>query len=127
MKFKEWLEENEEENTLKSEVLEELKGFETLEEAKDFLNDLTTHGCVSGMIGKLIYYKDTNDFYDKYEDEIEDLLEELGYKNRFEAIQSLNGSENVGSIEQEKNLLSWFGFEQTGFKILGELEELKEE
>jgi len=95
------------------------------DEVQGFFEDLARHGCISGMVGGLIYYADTVRFYDTYEDEIENLLEDtreqMGYKNRIEMIASLNGADNVGSIEQEKNLLSWFAFEETARTIAGEL------
>lgn len=113
-------------DTLKAEVIEEaLDSGNNDSEIKTFFEDLLSHGCVSGMIGKLIYYKDTVEFYDKYEDEIENLLEEMrgdyGYKNRFEMIGSLNGAENVGNTMQEKNLLSWFAFEETARQLANEI------
>lgn len=92
---------------------------------KDFFRDLNQHGCVSGMIGSLIYYKDTSKFYDKYENDIEELLDlyrdECGYKNRLETMASLNGADNVGSMEQEKNLLAWFGFERQSQLLADEI------
>ena len=111
-KLKTILKENPE--SLKSEVIEDALDSENIE---TYFSDLLTHGCVSGMVDGLIYYSDTVKFYDKYEDEIENLLDEtrdqMGYSNRFEMIASLNGAENVGDMTQEKNLLSWFAFEET--------------
>ena len=81
------------------------------------LNDLLQHGCISGMVGSLVYYRDTNDFYDRHQEDIDqlvyDMAEEMGYKNIYEFIASLNGAENVGGEEQHKNLLTWFAFEET--------------
>lgn len=92
-----------------------LENYETDEDLKVFISDLLTHGCVSGMISELIYYEDTNKFFDKYENEIEDLISEnmenLGIETRPLFIESLNGS--AENISQEKNLLSWFSFEET--------------
>ena len=79
-----------------------------------FFKDLLSHGCVSGMVGNLIYYHDTVKFFDDYEDEIENLItqsmEDQGIKTRPLFINSLNGS--AENITQEKNLLAWFGFEE---------------
>ena len=102
-----------------------LDNYEDDEEITGFISDLMRNGCVSGMIGELCYYKDTNDFYDKFEDDIEDLIEEYGdncgYQNRMETIASLNGADDVGNMIQEKNLLAWFGFERAVNDIADEL------
>ena len=99
---------------------------EEYDDISDYISDILKNGCQSGIVGSLIYYKDTNEFYDKYEDEIEDLLEEYqdncGYNNRMEAIANLNGADDVGNIMQEKNLLAWFGFETAVSNIADELE-----
>ena len=83
-------------------------------EIKGFIGDLLNNGCVSGMVGSLIYYKDTNTFYDKYEEEIENLISEqmdnMGIDNRNDYIKGLNGSS--GNMTQQKNLLSWCAFEE---------------
>ena len=98
-----------------------IDNFETKQEIKDFISDLLNHGCVSGMVSGLISFKDTNDFYDKYEEEIEDLLndykESVGFKSRNEAIDGLNGTSE--DMKQQKNLLAWFGFED----MMGQINE----
>ena len=108
---------------LKREVLNELLENETEEEISSFIEDLLNHGCSSGMISDLIYYTDTNAFFDRNEGEIEDLISEsmesLGIETRPLFIESLNGS--AENIEQEKNLLSWFAFEETARQLNEEL------
>jgi len=88
-----------------------------------FMKDLSYGGCVSGLIGSLVYYSDTNKFYDNFEDEIwnlvYDCMEEQGQENCLTFIASLNGAGNVGSMEQFKNLLAWFAFEETAFRMFG--------
>lgn len=78
---------------------------------KDFFSDLLQHGCQSGMIGSLIYYCDTHQFYDKHYAEIEDLREEM--------------EECLGQPLQItgdlKNWMAWFGFEETARKMADEL------
>lgn len=113
--------------SLKEHILDYvIENYDEYDNVADFIKDILKNGCQSGMVGHLIYYKDTNEFYDKYENEIEDKLEEYGtgcgYENRFQQLASLNGSDNVGNIMQEKNLLAWFGFEETLRDIADELE-----
>jgi len=92
-----------------------LEEYEEYEEIKNFFTDLFNGGCMSGMISDLIYYEDTNKFFDKYEEDIENLItlnmDMMGIETRPLFIESLNGS--AESLREEKNLLSWFAFEET--------------
>lgn len=110
--------------TLKSEVIKDLEEYTDLEEKKRYLGDLLKGGCQSGIASRLIYYKDTNAFYDKHEEEIEDLVQQyitFARCKRSEFISSLNG--DAEDITQEKNLLSWFAYEETCRTILDLLED----
>jgi len=84
---------------------------------QDYINDVLEHGCQSGVVSSLIYYNDTADFYNKYSDDIYNLLyadmQDFGYQSIPEMIASLNGAKDVGSDEQYKNLLAWYGYERT--------------
>ena len=90
------------------------------------LEDVIEHGCVSGCVSSLIYYSDTVKFYDKFEDEIWNMLEEdtnqFGNDNILQTISQFNGARNVGSLDQFKNLLAWYSVEETCRKILDEKE-----
>lgn len=105
-----------------SQIKRDLEDYNTKEEAIGYLKDVCSYGGVSGTISGLIYYKDTIAFYDENEDEIEQILEDYrencGYKNRMEAIANLSGSDNIGNIDQEKNLLSWMAYEEVARRIL---------
>ena len=84
---------------------------------QDYITDVLKHGCQSGVVSSLIYYNDTADFYNKYSDDIYNLLDadtqDFGYQSIPEMIASLNGAKDVGSDEQYKNLLAWYGYERT--------------
>jgi len=87
------------------------------EERDTLIQDLLSYGCISGMVSGLIYYPETIKFADEYQDEIWDLASEqmasLGETNNIlQFFASLNGSKDVGSMEQFKNLLAWYGFEE---------------
>lgn len=43
----------------------------------DGLEEITTHGCVSGILSDFIYYSDTKEFYTKHIDDIEDFIYDL--------------------------------------------------
>src|SRR5882762_9628078 len=84
------------------------------------IQDITLHGC-SGGVGGFIYYSETRAFHDKYETEIWEMLHE-DQQDREEIfilgfINTLKGAQNVGSLDQLKNLLCWYAVERTCYKI----------
>ena len=79
------------------------------------IEDVTRHGCQGGTISELIYYHDTSAFYQKYQDEIWDKLEDtradMGLDSILKLIATFNG--HVGSDLQLQNLLAWWATEIT--------------
>jgi len=91
------------------------------------MEDLQKYGCQSGMINNLIYYKDTSEFYDKYKKNINDLLSNMMFATGL-SVEELFGNK----FDKEdplildcfnKNLMAWFGFEETANQILEEVNE----
>ena len=76
-----------------------------------FFSDLLQHGCQSGMVGSLIYYSDTHQFYDTYYHEIEELRHHLEQ----ETGQALQPQGDL------KNWYAWLGFEETARLLADEL------
>ena len=78
---------------------------------KSFFEELLRYGCSSGMIGSLIYYADTHEFYDTYYSEIEDIRlqieTEMGEPLKIE-----------GDL---KNSLAWTAFEWEAYNLACEL------
>lgn len=99
-------------SSLYSEVAEEALDYHN---PKSFFEDLLSHGCISGMVGKLVYYYDTHKFYDKYYQEIESLRDEYESSTGESVLQYVNGD--------LKNWLAWFAFEETARTILNEFED----
>lgn len=89
-------------------IIDQLEGYD---EAETFFEDLFNHGCMSGMIGDLIYYNDTHKFYDDNYSDIEDL--------RYEYETELG--EVLKPVGDLKNWYAWFAFEETSRKIAQEL------
>ena len=116
-------------------ILEDLKGYNRLtnhvldyyiDESVDYdsaddllksMEDLQQYGCVSGMIGELIYYDDTEKFFDKYKEEINDLLSNVidGTGCSMEELfgDKFDKEDPLIIDYSNKNLLTWFGFEET--------------
>jgi hypothetical protein len=91
-----------------------------------FMKDVVSHGCVSGVVGELIYYNDTVAFYKKYRKEINTLLKEymfeIGYISPAEAFgKQWDNDDPLGEDTHNMNLLAWFGFEATCRQIADEL------
>ena len=91
------LKENESSN-LRIEVLDilinHIEDCENFEEVRNFMEDLRSYGCVSGMIGELIYYSDTKKFFIENLDEIQDYVNEL-IQERIYSINELDYNEIV--------------------------------
>jgi len=107
--------------TIKDWVLNEVK------DGSINLEEVVKHGCVNGCVSSLIYYEDTVKFHDKFEEEIWEMLydehEDFGFKSITEYIASFNGSKEVCSIDQFKNLLAWYAVENVARQILDEKEQ----
>ncbi len=76
-----------------------------------FFKDLANHGCISGMIGFLIYNKDTHAFFDKHYYDIEIARHE---------IEDMTG-EPIHIQGDLKTGLAWVAFEETAYKIAVEV------
>ena len=101
--------------------------YESIDDVINDMEDLQRYGCISGMINDLIYYDDTNRFYEDYKEDINYLLSDVlsgtGY-----SIDELFGDkfdkEDPLIMEySNKNLLAWFGFEETAYRIYEEIKE----
>ena len=93
-------------NTIKACVAQEALEH-SYDDIKNFFSDLQQHGCISGMIGSLIYYKDTEEFFHKHYEEIIDL------KTEFEE----STGEPMIIPHQVANYLAWFSFEHEAQKL----------
>ena len=81
---------------------------------KDIFLDVMKFGCVSGVCRDLVFYEQTKRFYETYKHEINELL----WKSDFNNFTDLFGSDwdpydPLALEDENKNLLAWFGFEET--------------
>ena len=83
--------------------------------------EVLEHGCVSGCVPDLIYYKDTCAFYEKYKEEIWQRLwdswSDFGGDSVLHFIATFNGANDVGSDDQFRNLLAWWAVEETCLEL----------
>ncbi len=87
---------------------------------EDELSDICNHGAQNSF-GGLIYYTETTALYDRYCNDIWDMLYEdcnqFGLTSCLELISSFNGAKEVNTEEQFKNLLVWYATERVVFEI----------
>jgi hypothetical protein len=89
---------------------------------REAIKNVVEHGCVSGCAPGLVYYSETVAFHDEHESEIWDMLHEDAEEQGISIVKliaSFNGGENVGSMDQFKNLLSWYAVERVCAQELG--------
>ena len=80
--------------------------FDDLDEVKDVAN----YGCAAG-VGGFIYYNETLDFFNKYQADIEEYLEDnLGdcYIQELTKDSDNKDANNVGNITQLINKMVWY-------------------
>lgn len=108
-------------NKLKIEVMEILENMVEMNEStiEKEIENILNYGCQSGIVEDLIYYYQTEAFFDRHKDVINEIAHELSndiYGNPYEIYKNLNG-------ECNKNTMAWFGFEEMCNIILNELED----
>ena len=82
-------------DSVKYEVIEWVESrIEDYNNIEDIFNDLLTGGCESGIVTNLIYYDDTVKYFEKHEDEIIEMLEQLGIEN----VESWDGLQELSNI-----------------------------
>lgn len=110
--------------SLHNRVISDLLYYSDSADIEGFISDILNHGLSSGIIGNLIYYKDTTAFYNKYKGDIWDIViaqsEEMGYENPFEYLKNCNSS--IGSCNTFENFMTWLGYEETVRKIADALD-----
>jgi len=89
-----------------------------------FINDVLKNGCVSGLVGELVYYADTTKFFKRHKKEITSLLREMIDETGAGSPEGLFGDkwdadDFFAEEDQNQNLLAWFAFEETAIFLAG--------
>ena len=82
------------------------------EEIMMMVNDVMIKGCSSGIVPDMIYFYDTDRFFDNHTEEIFDLLNE----------SIAEGLTDANNINFSKNNLAWWAYEVITSQVLFELE-----
>ena len=102
-----------------------MNAFETLKETYDIetLRDIRDHGCVTGVAHDHVYYRDTIKFYDEYQDEIVEHIEDvLGTEYLTEIFKN-----NDASLDHYKNDVTWLFIELVADQLVCEYENTTQE
>lgn len=65
------------------------------EDAEGILDDIITHGCESGMVNHLIYYKDTEAYYEEHTEEINNFVTDV---YGIEELESWDGIQDLSEM-----------------------------
>ena len=91
---------------------------------EETIADVVLEGCQSGIVSELIYYADSCAFYEKFEGEIWDRLDQMscdmGEASILHLIATFNGAKSVGSHDQFRNLLAWWACEDVCREIIAD-------
>jgi hypothetical protein len=92
--------------------------------------DAAKYGADGGF-GGFIYYTDTDQFYEKNEGAIYELLQQeadmMGCKNIDEMVSQFNRSDMLDTPEGRRQLLSWFTLEEVGRWLETQLDSLRDD
>jgi hypothetical protein len=90
--------------------------------AQGAYDDLMQGGCQSGMVGAMIYYRDTVKFYKKHMAEIDAMLQEscseCGCTPAELFGEKWEDGDPLARDDMNMNLLAWFGFEETARHLM---------
>ena len=118
---------------LKKDVLEYIiNRWNDYNDKADIFRDVLEYGCQSGVVNYLIYYSDTISYYENYKEEIVILLSNTLKECGVDSPKDLFGDKWDNSdplalyTKNNKNLLAWFGFEETMRNIAYNFEELED-
>jgi len=96
------------------------------EDVTSFLEDVTQYGCISGMVGALIYYTDTLKWYKKFKTDINQLIKDETDSYGENVLTMLNGWDDTDPLildTSNQNLLAWYSFEIVCNRILNDIQE----
>lgn len=101
---------DEEKSDLMIAIIDDILNVSTDEiEIKEYMENVINYGCQSGIVGSLIYYYQTNDFFKTHFEEIFELCNELKEEGM-----------NL-EFELTANDFSWFAYEVLVDRLYNEL------
>ena len=91
-----------------------IRNWNKYDDKKDIFLSVMRDGCISGVSRDLIYYEQTKRFYEAHKYEINELIYKCGYTDLSDLFgDKWDTHDPLALGEDNKNLLAWFGFEET--------------
>lgn len=106
---------NESDNALTKRVCDYIiSNWKYFDDKKDIFLTIINNGCRSDACRDLIYYGQTKSFYETYKREINELIYKNGWRNLIDLFgKNWDVTDPLALENDNKNLLAWFGFEET--------------
>lgn len=110
-----------------SDILSNSKEYagEYIERLKSRCEDVA-QGCETGIVTSLINYTDTVNFYNKFRDEINNVLKEIQFFCEGETIAKILDGDFLIMKDKTKNKLAWLSYEEVNYKVLRLIEDWQE-
>ena len=93
---------------------------------KRIFTEVLSHGCVSGCVAELIYYSQTTAFYERHPREINAMISEsmreVEAQSPKDMFREWEESDYFAEGVNNQNLLAWYGFEKTLWRIAQQFE-----
>ena len=86
-----------------------VEGYDSKEK---FDEDFAKNGCISGMVGGLVYFYQTSELFDNFEDECNDWLEELTEGTDLNPFELFKNWDVAINSAYNKNIIIWAMFEE---------------
>lgn len=83
------------------------------------------HGLSSGIVGSMIYYSDTVNFFNRYRKDIEELWQEFADSTgmKLQDLRDFDESDPFIRETSNKNLLAWWSYEEIASQLQNALYE----
>lgn len=90
----------------------------------NYLNNVLKHGCCCGMVTSLVYYSQTEEFYNKYKFDIQEILIEIiAQESDFLKNHEMYDDNDPLFIDQHnQNWMAWLGYEHVCNELLDRIE-----
>lgn len=104
---------------------DEYDGTNLKEKVQSRCQEILEHGCVSGTVGSMVYYSDTVAFFDKYADDIYDLIDSWDPEFFLDSLKNhVSTTEIILNCDSAKNQIAWMSYEEIAYELSNALEEL---
>jgi len=115
-------------SAMEREVIEDvISSVDSVEELKSRLDDILEHGCISGIVGSMIYYSDTIAFFERHKEEINNRLAELIENTGLNLCELFKNFDNYDPLcldTYNQNLFAWYGYEDVCANLRDMIEEM---